>query len=274
MSRPCRDGGRGGGGIAGAAIATALAAVLVDAVSRSWTASSPEVGGDANRAVGRGPDEEGPLDFFKIGWAGGGREDEGVNPFLLVEEVDLCPGLPGSPPAGSWASVSRPSRSAAGFCAPSQHWYTSHPAHTIHPTLEPLSRLVGAGNGTNVGPVENSSKSLASSGPLRFRNFSLPQTCHQKFSNRNALGSKSRRKVVVYTIQAPLVLLRNLTLGPQAVLSTVPILLDLLGRDHWVACYLGVDFLGVLKEPQGHHRVHFSPAVSARRSECGVLAEN
>jgi len=51
--------------------------------------------------------------------------------------------------------------------------------------------------GTKVGPFENSSKSLASAAPLRFLNRSLPQTCHQKFSRRNALGSKSLRKVVV-----------------------------------------------------------------------------
>lgn len=36
--------------------------------------------------------------------------------------------------------------------------------------------------------------------------------------------------------------------------NTVPVLPYLLGRDHRVACYLGVDFLRVLKEALGHHR--------------------
>ena len=76
--------GSGGGGIS----AAATAAVLVGVASPSWIASSPEVGGDAKRAVGRGPDEEGPLDFFKMGWAGGGLEDEGVNPLLPLERED------------------------------------------------------------------------------------------------------------------------------------------------------------------------------------------
>lgn len=63
----------------------ATVAVLVGVASLSWIASSLKVGGDAKRAVGRGPDEEGPLDFFKIGWGGGGLEDEGVNPLLPLE---------------------------------------------------------------------------------------------------------------------------------------------------------------------------------------------
>jgi hypothetical protein len=39
-------------------------------------------------------------------------------------------------------------------------------------------------------------------------------------------------------------------------LNTVPVLLDLLRGDHGIACDLGVDFLGVPKEPLGHHGVH------------------
>jgi hypothetical protein len=84
---PClffTNNGNGGGGIS----AAATAAVLVGVASPSWIASSPEVGGDAKRAVGRGPDEEGPLDFFKIGWGGGGLEDEGVSPLLPLERED------------------------------------------------------------------------------------------------------------------------------------------------------------------------------------------
>jgi hypothetical protein len=89
---PClcfTDKGSGGGGIA----ETVAAAVPVDMVSPSWMASSPEAGGDANRAVGRGPDEDGPLDFFKIGCGGGGLEDDGVSPFLPMEGTDPCPEL-------------------------------------------------------------------------------------------------------------------------------------------------------------------------------------
>lgn len=62
--------------------------MLVGVASPSWIASSLGVGGDAKRAVGRGPDEEGPLDFFKIGWGGGGLEDEGVSPLLPLERED------------------------------------------------------------------------------------------------------------------------------------------------------------------------------------------
>jgi hypothetical protein len=75
--------GRGGGGIS-----VAAAAGLADTTSASWIASSLVVGGDANRAVGRGPDEEGPLDFFRMGWDGGGLEEDGVNPLLLSDGTD------------------------------------------------------------------------------------------------------------------------------------------------------------------------------------------
>lgn len=76
------DEGSGGGGIS-----DAVAAALFDVASPSWIASSAVVGGDANRAVGRGPDAEGPLDFFRIGCGGGGLEDDGVGSFLLLEGV-------------------------------------------------------------------------------------------------------------------------------------------------------------------------------------------
>lgn len=39
--------------------------------------SSSDSGGETNRAVGRGPDVEGPLGFFKMGCEGGGLLDEG-----------------------------------------------------------------------------------------------------------------------------------------------------------------------------------------------------
>lgn len=78
------DKGNGGGGIS--ELSTEV--VLDDAASPSFPVSSPEAGGEANRAVGRGPDEDGPLDFFRIGCGGGGLEEEGVNPFFPPEETD------------------------------------------------------------------------------------------------------------------------------------------------------------------------------------------
>lgn len=41
--------------------------VLPEDVSASLAASSSDSCGEMNRAVGRGPDADGPLDFFKIG---------------------------------------------------------------------------------------------------------------------------------------------------------------------------------------------------------------
>ena len=46
--------------------------------------SSPESGGETKRAVGRGPVDDGPLDFFKIGWGGGGLDEDGVGDLTLV----------------------------------------------------------------------------------------------------------------------------------------------------------------------------------------------
>lgn len=40
--------------------------------------SSSESGTSTNRAVGRGPELEGPLEFFRIGCEGGGLDDDGV----------------------------------------------------------------------------------------------------------------------------------------------------------------------------------------------------
>ena len=95
------DGGSGGGGISKAA-----AAVLADTASSTEIASSYEAGGDANRAVGRGPDVEGPLDFFRMECGGGWFEDDGFGSFLPGTS---CPEVswrawPGS---GSWLSLPR-----------------------------------------------------------------------------------------------------------------------------------------------------------------------
>lgn len=81
--------GRGGGGISDAVIA-----VLPEDTSPSLISSSSEPGGETNRAVGRGPDAEGPRDFFSIGWGGGGLEDDGVGDLTPpFDELELCPWL-------------------------------------------------------------------------------------------------------------------------------------------------------------------------------------
>jgi hypothetical protein len=66
-------------------------AVLPEDTSSSLTSSS-EPAGDTKRAVGRGPEAEGPLDFFRIGCRGGGLEEEGVGDFAFdLDELDSCP---------------------------------------------------------------------------------------------------------------------------------------------------------------------------------------
>lgn len=57
-------------------------------------------------------------------------------------------------------------------------------------------RLEGPLSGVKLGPVDISSYIFARAFPLKKR-LSLPITCHQKFSNREAVGSISLRKVVV-----------------------------------------------------------------------------
>jgi hypothetical protein len=59
------------------------AAVLLDELSSSGRDSSSESGGEANRAVGRGPVLESPLDFFKMGCGGGGRLDEAESSLIV-----------------------------------------------------------------------------------------------------------------------------------------------------------------------------------------------
>lgn len=46
--------------------------------------------GDTNRAVGRGPEFDGPLGFFKIGCDGGGLDEEGVKLFDDCEMLDIA----------------------------------------------------------------------------------------------------------------------------------------------------------------------------------------
>lgn len=81
--------GRGGG-----AASEAVTVVLVDDLTSrcSGDFSSPEVRGDANRAVGRRPDPAEPPDFFfKMGCGGGGLEEEGVTDFLPSTGAEPCP---------------------------------------------------------------------------------------------------------------------------------------------------------------------------------------
>jgi len=78
--------GGGGGGMSDET------AVLPEDTSPSLTSSSSDPAGDTKRAVGRGPEVEGPLDFLSIGWVGGGLEDEGVGYFVFdFDELDSCP---------------------------------------------------------------------------------------------------------------------------------------------------------------------------------------
>ncbi len=179
--------GRGGGGISDVALSDD---------TTSFAASSPDSGGRSKRAVGRDPDAEGPLGFFKIGCGGGGREDDGVGCFGTTLSVELWE-FSRSDPALLLASAD------ACFLSWSVFWSLAWVSRRGYKerdgrrhTGRPSYRLVGPFRGTNVGPSEISLKILARTGPGRFRR-SLPQTCHQKYSSREAVGSTSLRKVVV-----------------------------------------------------------------------------
>lgn len=72
------------GDFTGRRICSPFAAVLPDEVSSSFGVSSSESWGETNLAVGRGPDVEGPLDFFSMGCGGGGLEEDDDIVSLLV----------------------------------------------------------------------------------------------------------------------------------------------------------------------------------------------
>lgn len=73
-----------GGDSVDIAISKPVIAVLPDeGMSLSLPPSSSDSGGDANRAVGFGPEDNGFLDFFKIGCDGGGFE--ALDDRLLME---------------------------------------------------------------------------------------------------------------------------------------------------------------------------------------------
>jgi hypothetical protein len=63
----------------------AVAAVLPE---EGISSSSADSWGDTKRAVGRGPDDDGPRAFFRIGWAGGGF-DALEDSVLNAESVDF-----------------------------------------------------------------------------------------------------------------------------------------------------------------------------------------
>ncbi len=104
------NGGSGGGGIS-----KDVTIVLPDETSSSFVSSLSDAGGETNRAVGRGPEADGPLDFFRIGCGGGGLDDEGVGDLTSpFEESESCPwpGLAGN--TGSELRVSGPGGAGLG----------------------------------------------------------------------------------------------------------------------------------------------------------------
>ena len=86
-----------------------VAVVLVeDWSSMSSSSSTADSCGDRNLAVGRGPDAEGPLAFFRIGWEGGGFDalDERLrSPFSLGIIFCLCEGIEIGPCSITLSSV-------------------------------------------------------------------------------------------------------------------------------------------------------------------------
>ena len=68
-----------------AAVPVEVTVVLVEEVaslSLLPTSSASVPGGDTKRAVGRGPEDDGPLGFFSIGFAGGFLLDEDSTAFF------------------------------------------------------------------------------------------------------------------------------------------------------------------------------------------------
>lgn len=86
-----------GGSVTYTGASDTVAAVLPE---EGISSSPADSWGDTKRAVGRGPDDDGPRAFFKIGWAGGGFEAlednvlnaesvgfEGRDPWVCVSDV-------------------------------------------------------------------------------------------------------------------------------------------------------------------------------------------
>ena len=68
----------------GAPLAEVMVVLVEEATSLSLlpTSSVSVPGGDTNRAVGRGPEDEGPLGFFRIGFPGGFLLEDGSTTFI------------------------------------------------------------------------------------------------------------------------------------------------------------------------------------------------
>ena len=111
-------------------------------------------------------------------------------------------------------------------------------------------RLGGPRSGTKVGPSEMSLKIFASTGPERCR-LSLPQTCHQKYSSREAVGSTRRRNVVVYTSSCQL--MAPVMYGTR---RTTPEFRDFLGRHHSITGDFVIDASIVENKPFGQQHRH------------------
>lgn len=133
---------------------------------------------------------EGPLGFFRIGWAGGGLDEEGVKlccaSFSCSDAAGCCV------LSGSCASED-PVRSDSCILLVWGTYSSGSVQVGDKATGEDALRHTGYGlggpiNGAIVGPVAMSCHSLASSLPLNFR-LSLAQTCHQKCSRRHEVGS-------------------------------------------------------------------------------------
>lgn len=82
---------------------------ISESLPSSCSSSFADSCGETNRAVGRGPEDDGPLDFFKMGWAGGGLEaleDMLFSPLLsFAEDEALGTGIgegSSSLPGSSW----------------------------------------------------------------------------------------------------------------------------------------------------------------------------
>ena len=77
-------------------------AVLPDEPSSSFLASSSDAWGDMKRAVGRGPEADGPLGFFRMECVGGGFADDEVLSFFGGGDASASPSsLPSCSPCRS-----------------------------------------------------------------------------------------------------------------------------------------------------------------------------
>jgi hypothetical protein len=136
--------------------------------------SSSELCGDMKRAVGRGPFEDGPRDFFSMG---GGIADgflellESCGPFddwlSGLKCIAVVLAVPGPRERDGPYKLNFSSNRQPNFIV---IFHTSRPPDS--------SRLSGPRNGTKLVPSEISAKRRATVAPLRLR-FRLPHMRHQ-----------------------------------------------------------------------------------------------